>query len=297
MGYRPGQGRELLKGAIDLHIHTAPSLFPRPHDDVEVARMALEAGMRAIVVKDHHCPTSVRAYYAQKMVPGLLVFGGVALNRQLGGINPYLVEAEILYGAKVVWMPTVTAAHHLERFGGPSFAGYENPFRLPLKGIRILDERGRLLPAVEDVLDLIKEAGIVLGTGHLSREETRALVDRALEKGIEKVLIQHVNFAIPDLPLEDQQAFARQGVFLEYSYLPLTAFWFTHPPEELVRWIKAVGPRSCVMVTDIGNYYNPSPAESLRLFVESLLVAGLPAEAIEVMVKENPARLLGLSSG
>ena len=52
---------ELLKGAIDTHIHAGPSIFPRLMDAVEVAEAARAYGMRGIVLKHHHTPTSDRA--------------------------------------------------------------------------------------------------------------------------------------------------------------------------------------------------------------------------------------------
>ncbi len=110
---KPGLACELIQGAIDIHAHTHPALFPRPSDDVDLARMAREMGMRAVVLKDHHMGTSARAYHAHKAVPGIRVVGGVVLNTYLGGLNPYAVEAEVRYGGRIVWMPTVTAANHL----------------------------------------------------------------------------------------------------------------------------------------------------------------------------------------
>ena len=51
---------ELLKGAIDMHAHTAPALFPRPYDDAEVAEAAVKYGMRGFVLKDHDMSTTGR---------------------------------------------------------------------------------------------------------------------------------------------------------------------------------------------------------------------------------------------
>lgn len=36
---------ELLRGAIDMHVHTRPALFPRLLDDVEYAEIAVQYGM------------------------------------------------------------------------------------------------------------------------------------------------------------------------------------------------------------------------------------------------------------
>ena len=48
------RSRELLKGAIDLHVHAGPHLLssPRSVDPVEAAMQARDAGMAAIVFMD-----------------------------------------------------------------------------------------------------------------------------------------------------------------------------------------------------------------------------------------------------
>ena len=290
---RPGQGRELLQGAIDLHIHTHPALFPRPHDDVEVARMAKDAGMRAIVVKNHHMGTAARAYYARQAVAGIEVFGAITLNTYVGGLNPYAVESEIGYGAKVVWMPTITAANHIRFFGKPSFPGYETQVR-PVEGIRILDAGGRLLPVVHEILELVAQADVILGTAHLDHTEIRALVAAARAAGVQKVVVTHANFNLNDIPIAMCKELVAQGAIIEYCYLPLTPLWYTHPPKTLVGWIRELGPAHVVLSTDIGNYFNPSPAEAFRLFLETMLTAGLLPEEIITMAHRNPALLLGL---
>ena len=47
------QDLDLVRGSIDTHAHTAPALFPRHIDDADLARLALEYGMRGFVLKDH----------------------------------------------------------------------------------------------------------------------------------------------------------------------------------------------------------------------------------------------------
>src|SRR3546814_16148152 len=43
----------LLKGAIDLHCHSGPSVMPRDLDHIEAIKEASDAGLRAILFKDH----------------------------------------------------------------------------------------------------------------------------------------------------------------------------------------------------------------------------------------------------
>ena len=290
---RPGQALELIRGAIDMHIHTHPALFPRPHDDVEVARMARDLGMRAIVVKNHHMGTAARAYYAQKAVPGIQVFGAITLNRYVGGLNPYAVESEVAYGARIVWLPTITAANHLRHFGKPGFTFYTEEFR-PVEGITVLGPDGKLLPVMKEIFDIVAQKDVVLATAHLDHDEMRALIPAARAAGVKKLVVTHANFEVSRVPVELCQAFVAQGAIIEYCFLPMTPFWYQHSPKDLLGWIRALGAANVILSTDIGNYYNPSPPECFRVFIETMLSAGATAEEIVTMTHTNPARLLGL---
>ena len=59
-----------LRGAIDMHVHTAPDSRARSLDALEAARQAKASGMRAIVLKNHYEFTSGWAYLVRKEVPG-----------------------------------------------------------------------------------------------------------------------------------------------------------------------------------------------------------------------------------
>ena len=108
--------RDLLRGAIDVHIHAGPDIVPRLLDDFELAELARAAGMTAIVLKSHHMLTADRAHIAQKAFPEVKVFGGLALNfPACGGLNAEAVKVAIRMRAKIVWLPTLSAANHIER--------------------------------------------------------------------------------------------------------------------------------------------------------------------------------------
>lgn len=294
---------ELLRGAIDLHIHSGPAPFPRPYDDIEIAQLARDAGMRAVVLKDHHMSTTARAYYAMKAVPGVTVCGSVCLNDYEGGLNPYIIDSELHYGLKVVWLPTVSAANHIGKFGGPTITGHNTLFRLKTEGINIIDTEGRLKKEMYAILELIAAADLLLATGHISEQEVTALLPEAFRVGVRKLVITHVNASIIEPSLETQKAWAEQGAFLEYVYVPFTAFWSAMPAvvlrtsptvREVFRWIREVGPNRIVLATDLPTFYTCNPPEGLRIFMATLLSLGLPLREVELMVKQNPAVLLGL---
>jgi hypothetical protein len=58
--------------------------------------------------------------------------------------------------------------------------------------------------------------------------------------------------------------------------------------------IKAIGAQHCIMSTDMGLAHGLTPAEGMRVFVSSMLRNGISAKEIELMIKINPAKLLGL---
>jgi hypothetical protein len=171
---------ELLAGSIDMHIHTGPDpRVERKLNALQAASQAQAVGMRAIVIKSHEYPTAPVAYTVNQIVKDMTVFGSIALNLEVGGLNTYAVEASAKLGAKVVWMPTNHSANDMKR---KNIAG---------KGITILDSEGKLLPSVKDILAIIKRYEMVLATGHLSKSEVFALVDEAERMDINKIVITH----------------------------------------------------------------------------------------------------------
>ena len=104
-------------GVIDMHVHSHPDVFGRNMDDIDVARIAQAKGMRGIVLKNHVATTADRAALTMKVVPGIEVFGGIVLNKAVGGINPDAVEwMHRMYGGrgKIVWLPTFDADKHVK---------------------------------------------------------------------------------------------------------------------------------------------------------------------------------------
>ena len=275
---------KLLKGSIDMHGHYGPDPFAaRKVDALKGAQMACEAGMRAIVLKNHQYGTAPLAAIVSKAVPDIVVFGSICLNVEAGGLNPDIVETAAKLGAKIVWMPTQSSnydyMHNKMRTGG----------------ISILDDKGNLLPPVEKILDIAKHYEMVVATGHLPVKEAFVLVESALKKGISKIVATHALGWHVDtyFTIAQQRRLADMGAFVEYCFVT------TIPeggidPKDMVAAIKAVGAARCILGTDLGQANNPTPVEGMRMMITSMLDNGLTEKEIEVMVKINPARLLGL---
>ena len=271
-----------LSGLIDLHMHTAPDVTQRSCDDLQAARLARDAGMRAILIKSHHTLTADRAAMAEKATGGVAVFGGMALNDAVGGLNPAAVEAALRMGCREVWMPTRSAAHLRRQEGQPG-------------GLSPFTPDGSPLAAVQEILALIRDADAVLGTGHLSPSETVRLVGLARQRGLRKILITHPEAPFLGMDLATQGEMAGDGVFFEHCYLfcaaPLDG---AAPLAEVAARIRAVGVRSVVLATDLGKPQYPLPVDGFRAYLAGLMGEGFTPAEIRTMAGHNPSALLGI---
>jgi len=292
---------ELLKGAIDTHVHAGPSVFPRIMDAVEAAEAARATGMRGLVFKHHHMSTVDRAYFTRRSVPEVEVYGGITLNYAVGGLNPFAVDAALKLGAKIVWMPTVDARNHRRHFGELGKYGSRLDYSKPriyeeAEGITPFRDDGGLDPRLEPILESVAEADAAVATSHLSVEESKALVDEALRRGVGRIVVTHAAFVTAALSISEQRWMAKRGAFLEFCYSSLSPAWRCASIDEVVEGIREVGAEHYILSSDLGQVHNPPPPEGLRIFIRLLLEHGVEHDDVRTMVKENPERLLGLTN-
>src|SRR6266550_5397645 len=136
---------QTLTGVVDIHVHSDPDSVPRSIDAIDAAKLARSRGMRALVLKNHYEPTASLAYLVRKEVPGIELYGGIALNRTVGGVNPAAVERMTMVKGgwgRVVWMPTFDAENQVR------YSKENRPF------VRV-SRNGELLPEVKEVIGLI----------------------------------------------------------------------------------------------------------------------------------------------
>lgn len=288
----------LLKGAIDMHAHTHPALFRRPITDMDLAGHATDYGMRGFVLKDHDSDTTGRAYHLKWAYPRLECAGAIVLNRSVGGINPWVVEAALHYGAKVVWMPSNHSKWHADYFDMPDYPQLGRPRKqLAGEGVTVFDAEGRLKPEALTILDLVADAGVCLATGHLSLDETRAMLSAARERGIEKLLVTHVNWALTKYDLDVQRELIAGGAYLEYAAVScVSPTFYEQSPDELAGWIEELSGDRLVFSSDLGQPSAAPHPEGMRMLLTALLDVGVDYDELEKMTKANPAFLLGLSA-
>jgi hypothetical protein len=145
-----------LAGTIDFHCHAGPDVGARSISDLDLARLAKKEGMRGIVLKNHYTMTADRAETAMKEVGGIEVFGGITLNRSVGGLNAEAVRRMAQmegHRGKVVWLPTVDAENSFEHGPGPR------------KFVSVVKD-GKPVPEMAEVYEVIAKNDLILETGH-----------------------------------------------------------------------------------------------------------------------------------
>ena len=283
----------LLEGAIDLHIHSAPDVYPRILNDIELARQAKEMGMRAIVIKNHFAQTADRAQLASDEAD-FPVFGGIALNLSVGELNHHAVEVALKLGAKIVWLPTL----HSQRFVRDKMhvANLAGEIGEDIRGIYLLKEDGSLREELYTIFDLIAKWDVALATGHVSIEEAKVAVREATATGVKKIVVTHPLASFLNYSVEAMKEILDLGAtYLEHVYNDTTR-QVAHPIQvrDLYEGIRAIGAKHCVMSTDSGQWLNPVPVQQMGIYIKDMLNLGLSEEEIRIMVADNPARVLGI---
>jgi hypothetical protein len=273
-----------LAGVVDIHVHADPDSVPRSIDAIDLARLAKERGMRALVLKSHWEPTASMAYLVRKAVPGIEIFGGIDLNLSVGGVNPVAVErmASIKGGwGRVVWMPTFDSENQVRY-------SKENRKFVPVS------KNGVLLPEVKEVIAVVAKRGLTLETGHSSAAEGLAIVREGQRQGVKRMVVTHAMLAPIHMTIPQMQEAARSGAYLEFVYNALIGPNKEFEVGDYLKAIRAVGPEHCILSSDLGQATNPLHPDGLTAFFQALRAAGLSQAEIDAMAKTNPARAIGL---
>ena len=273
-----------LSGVIDIHVHSDPDSVPRSIDAIDLARLAKARGMRGLVLKNHYEPTASLAYVVRKEVPGIEIFGGIDLNRSVGGVNPAAIERMVLVKGgwgKVIWMPTFDAENQVR------YSKENRPFVS-------VSRAGQLLPEVKEVIALAAKHGLTLETGHSSAEECLMLIREAKHQGVQHIVVTHAMLAPVGMNIAQMKEAAQLGAYVEFVYNALIGPNKSFAMSDYAKVIREVGARSCILASDLGQAGNPLHPDGLAAFFAGLEKEGISRADIGLMSKTNPARALGL---
>ncbi len=278
---------DLLRGAYDVHQHSGPSPHTeRMFDELDLAIHGCYIGLAGIVFKEQYGASTRSARIVQQAVDRwadehgkqhIEIFGGVALNYAVGGLNPDAVVASYRTGGKYIWLPSVDANHH--RAAVNQGVG---------QGIDVIDAQGNVVPAARQILELIAETDMVLGVGHQSTRERFAIVREAVAMGIQRIEITHVNFPPSWLTPEQCKAMADMGAYI--SVYAVDDAYFSW--DDIMAVYHAVGPERMLIGSDRGHISIGHPIDGLRHFIVKFMQSGVPDEHIRLMCQTNARNLL-----
>lgn len=277
------KAKELLVGGYDLHIHSAPSAFPRALDCFELVREASAAGMAGVMLKSHYESTALRATLVNKYSScATQAYGAITLNWPSGGLNVYAVENALKVGARIVWMPTRDSANSL------TFGNMEGDF-FNRTGISVLTPEGKLKDCVYDILDTVKKYNAALATGHLSPKESILLCHEGRNRGVQMILT-HPEFPRTVIPPQVQVELADLGVLIEKNWYNVVQGAVTI--EQMTSTIRKIGTSRTYIATDRGQQGLPHPPVEMQRFIRELLGQGLGDAQIRDLVQIVPKSIV-----
>ncbi len=295
---RASEVAELLVGAVDLHCHSGPAAMPRVLDHHDAMMDCAAAGFKALLYKDHYYLGVPHAVILEKLFPdtGVRLFSGLALNNANGGINPHAVDHAASIGAKIIWMPTISAKNHIAQLSGQGKTFPKTKRRMldPIP-LSALDANGIVSDAAKACLDIIAEADIILAGGHLPASELHLLFDEARRRGVRKMLVNHPTYVVGCTD-DDIRSFVAAGAFIEHS-ICMFADGKAHKfsADQLRHLIDVAGVDHTILSSDLGLLDNPRPVDGFRQITAMLLQLQFSHSSIRQLISSNAGGLLDLN--
>lgn len=282
----------LLKGVCDIHLHCRPDSRERSVDEYGFTRDAMAAGYRAIMFKSNDFSCHDRAYIIRQALPGAECFGIFCMNSVHGDkVNPFAARKAVETSGglcRCIWMPTLDADFQYRSEGRNE------------KGIPVLDSDGKVLPEVIKVMEICAEADIIFATGHSSPDESITLVRKAHEVGVKRIVVTHANSYIWTMTADQIRKCIDLGAYIEYCYLPCLWGEGTRMPQyerqsmDTFTSFVRIDPARSFISTDLGQAVMPHPIEGMKDCIVKLQAAGISQRDIDLLVRSNPAWLIGL---
>jgi hypothetical protein len=289
----PTAAEALVRGAVDLYNHANPDLLPRHFNDVGMARVAQAAGVSALVHRHHYVATDDRAAIASDET-GFCVLGAIELGDAVG-MNPWAVELSLQGGACWVSLPTLSAAAFRPALAAMTSSPYHQALNFGPGELRCLDHAGQLLPSVQAVLGLVRDADAVLSLGYVSFDEAITAAASAADLGIGKMVVTNPLPRFTDDQIEALAAIP--GVYFEVTC------YHAHPDgpagaaselavDRIVHALRLVGVERSVMSSDGGMVDAPLPPVILAWGLAELARREFTLDDLRTLVHENPRRLV-----
>lgn len=290
--------RNNLSGAVDFHIHCHEAQGYR-QNLVEMAQQAIAVGMSAWVIKNLYGTSQETCHVANKYLGITFLYPTLTLGRTTGGINPAAVDhfSKADPANRIVEMPVFDSMHEIRLRGLPKE-----------RGVAVFEDH-HPVPELSEIIKMVAERDLVLKTGHIAPLESLQLIRLAREAGVNRIVVTHATGSPVMATPKEQKEMADLGAFIEHclcKFLPISRLKnikrFPHwkgPTFGDLDYLKTsiawVGSDRCIVATDSGQSYNPSPTELFVYFLYLLEELGFSGKEIRRMCRDNPRRMLKIS--
>lgn len=298
--------------AIDIHCHCHEG----QQDALGVAKLASRSGMLGILYKTivgrkdpagavARVREGLAAYCDKQGIRPVQVWAGSSVTQGfLSKIEPAWSRARLESGVVALWMPNNTSANTLSIVGGLAKAwdaGADPKYHTPplswadsLKyGHYLLDDKGRLQPAIEEIFRMAHDRGAAIFFGHPTKAEFQEMAAFSQKIGFKRGVVDHPFSPFVNLSIAEMQQAASAGLWLNFTYDELSPLLGVDPAK-MYEAIRTVGPKYCTLSSDAGEPLFPNSVESLRLLRGHMAAFGCTADEIHAMSTVNPAFIVGL---
>jgi len=131
-----------------------------------------------------------------------------------------------------------------------------------------------------------------------------AVVKRGRELGVKNIIVTHGLTNVPGLSIAQAKEVAKMGAVIEICYLqflagpnaplPFLVHWTQIGAKQVAMAIKELGAQSLVVSTDLGQSANMVHPDGVEAAIGAMKREGISDADIDLMMRKNPARLLGL---
>jgi len=302
-----------LTDAIDVHAHARGGDEEEP---LHAAQEATRAGMKAIVFKSispgrpwevtRRLQEDVDRWAEREGLRPVKCLSAWVIGIPLKPIDFAEVKEAVEGGVAGMWMPPVTSAWSISRLGGRG-KWFDERRRLDepmpavsweeaLKtGLYVLDDHGRLLPAIRDTVRLCADHGVALSFGHLSPREMDALAEEIGAIGYRRAFIDHPFSEVFELDVPKMKRWAAAGVRFALTWDELSPLLGVDP-QDMVAAIRAVGPEHFMLSSDAGIPLLPPTVEAYRLLAATLRAYRMTETEMRQVTTGSAKEMLSLAT-
>jgi Family of unknown function (DUF6282) len=302
-----------VENAIDIHCHAHEG----QQDALGVAKLASKSGMTGLLYKTivgrkdpaaavGAVRSGLASWCEDNGLTPVHVWAGASVTQGfLSKIEPAWSAKMLQSGVIALWMPNNTSAHTLSIVGGKPSAWDKtadpNAHTEPLSwsdslkyGHYLLDDRGRLMPEIEEIFRMAHDHDAAIFFGHPTKKEFRAMAEFSQKIGFKRGVVDHPFSPFVDLTIEEMKDAAAAGLWLNFTYDELSPL-LGIDPASMYKAIRTIGPERCTLSSDAGEPLFPNSVESLRLLRNHMAAFGCTSDEINTMCTLNPSFIVGLA--